>query len=150
MFLKFSNNIALLGWEGVDTWHIACEICTGPASCVRADIRLIVTAAKLITTALAWVFHRVTQRFRLWNLRLAEVFLLCMLEDIHIRIPFSMVSTWNYINSLGLFRCLRQLGRGGFLRLCWEIISSLWGCSDWFSRWDNAAFAAGALARHPQ
>ena len=157
MFLKFSNIIALLGWEGVDTRHIASEVCTGWATGVRADVWLIVTTAKLITAAFAWVFHRVTQLFRLWNLRLGEVFLLCTLEDIHIRIPLRVlpslgtsVQTCDVSAALGLFRCLRQLNRSSLLRLCREIIDSLRGRCDRFSGRDNATFAAGALARHPQ
>ena len=157
MFLKFSNIIALLGWEGVNTRHIACEVCTGWATGIRAAVRLIVTTAKLITAALTWVFHRVTQLFRLLNLRLGEVFLLCTLEDILIRIPLRVlpslgtsVQTCDVNAALGLFRCLRQLNRCGLLRLCREIIGSLRGCCDGISRRDNATFAAGALARHPQ
>ena len=150
MILEFSNISVFLGWEGVNTWHVFGEVRTGPAYGVRANIRLIVAAAKLITTALACVFHIFTQLFRLLNLRLADVFLLCMLEGINIRIQFRIMSTCDDIAAFGLFRRLEQLHRGYFLRLWGVIVSSLRRCSDGFSRRDDATFATGALARHPQ
>ena len=56
------------------------------------------------------------------------------------------------IAALILFRCLRQLYRGSscFLCLSREIIGSLRGCCDGFSRRDNTTFATGALACHSQ
>ena len=157
MFLKFSNILALLGREGVNTRHIASEVCTRWATSIRADVWLIVTTAKLIAAALAWVFHRVTQLFRLWNIRLGEVFLLCTLENDHIRILLRVlpslgtsVQPCDVSAALGLFRCLKQLNRCGLFWFCREIIDSLRGCCNGFSGRDNATFAAGALARHPQ
>ena len=82
--------------------------------------------------------------------------MLDMLQDVNIGIPFVMSSQGATghlcvdFAILSLFRCLWQFHRGSLLRFYREIIGSLRGCCDRFSRRDDAALATGTFARHPQ